>query len=93
MYVGSTLIWFFTGEKYSPLIKTSYELINSGMELGVDERTANYFKDQLSEKEMTEIEQKITDRLIFCNSTNVCLSRIARDRYVLMCMHKLLIQK
>lgn len=79
MFFGSTLIWYSAVEQYDPSLKTIDELIASGMELGIDKRTRNYFEDQFSLKE-NQINAKIPTNLIYCNSTNACLSRIVRDR-------------
>lgn len=84
MYFGSTLIWFFAGKQHGPTLKTVDELFASGMDLGLDKRTQNYFKDHFYlHGNVTESDQKIYQNLIYCNSTNACLSQIVRDRLIL----------
>lgn len=81
MYFGSTLIWFFAVEQYGPSLKTTRDLLDSGMELGIDKRTLDYFKDHFFTLEnMTNNERIVFDKLTYCNSTKACLSRVAKDR-------------
>lgn len=81
MYFGSTLIWFFAVEQYGPSLKTTEDLLASGMELGIDKRTHDYFKhDFSSPKNVTNDKESVFDKLTYCNSTKACLSKIVRNR-------------
>lgn len=85
MHFSSTLLWFFAVEHYDSSIKTINDLFASGMELGVDIRTHNYFKDHFFElpiNDTYDLSHKGRNRkkMIFCNSTSVCLSRIVSNR-------------
>lgn len=82
MYFGSTLLSFLAVEQYGSSLKTFHDLISSGMELGIDSRTLNYFKEHFFlEENMTHKERSIYSKMVYCNSTSACLSRIVRNRY------------
>lgn len=81
MFYGSTLIRTLALEQYGPSIETVDELIASGMELRLDKRTQNYFKHHVPLKsEMSTKRRNFWEKLIYCNSTSVCLSEIVRSR-------------
>lgn len=81
MLFGSTLLSFFAVDQYNPPLKTIHGLINSGLELGIDERTVSYFKEHfVSNHQLNRTDGKLSEKLTYCNRTTACLSRIVRDR-------------
>lgn len=81
MFFASTLVSFFAVEQHEPPLQTEEQLVLSDMQLGIDQRAFNYFTNYFYlHKQRRELSKNMTGKMIYCDSTSKCLSRIVQYR-------------
>lgn len=81
MLIASTMISFLAVEQYGQPFQTEDQLMSSEIQLGIDQRTLNYLKKYFHLHNQTNtLSKNMTGKIVYCDSTSECLSRIAQNR-------------